>query len=182
MSHPISNPTTTLQVAKPSSEVNEAITFIPALSTKYKLTKTGPAQQMYTLSGDEPSASGAYIDISFSSVRKNITEIKIVVRRKTDSYKNSRNVSVANQHIDTVLNLLTDSLALDPSEKSRLVSATENKKSVDEHHRSQAITEAAKDMSEKKQAKPLFSQVLIKVALFVLLAAVLYGLYWIIKP
>lgn len=181
MSNPISHRTKTLEVDKTSSEVNEAIVFIPALSTKYKLTKAGPAQQMYTLSGEEPSTSGAYIDIYFSSIRKNTTEIKIVVRSKTDSSKKSRDVSLANQHIDTVFNLLTDSLALDPSEKSRLFSTSQNKKTVDEHHRAEAKTEAVKDWNEKK-AKPLLRLVLTRVVLLALLAAMLYSLYRYIKP
>jgi hypothetical protein len=174
---PISNFTKTLQINKPSSDVNDAIAFIPALSSKYKLVKANPTLQMYTLSGSELSSGNAYIDISCSTMNKNKTGVKLEVRRKTGSFYKSSEVSLGNQHIDTVLSLLSDSLTLDPSEKSRLLSEWTNEKTAGEHRTTQAITEAKKKTGEKRQTTYITKKTQFYFVFSLLFCAVLYGLY-----
>jgi hypothetical protein len=111
MSSPVSILSKTLQIDKPSADVIEAIAFIPALSAKYKIANANYEQQLYTLSGDELSGDGVYIEICCTSNKQKPTEVTLAVRRKSGSFEKSSEVSLANQHIDTVLNLLSDSLA-----------------------------------------------------------------------
>lgn len=135
------HPKKTVLIERPSFEVNEAIAFIPALSRKYKITKANPSLQAYTLSGAELSNTGAYIDIHCTSVSAASTGITLEVRRKKGEFENSTEVSMANQHIDTVLNLLSDGLALEPSKKSRLLSEQANKKSTFEYSTAKATAQ-----------------------------------------
>lgn len=138
MSRPISNPTKTLHLEQSSSEVNEAIAFIPALSAKYKLVNADPALQVYTLSGAERSSAGVYIDIGCSLSKPAATAVTLTVRRKDGWFEKGSEVSMANQHMDTVFHLLSDSLALSPNNKSRLLSARTNEQTVGEHCSEQA--------------------------------------------
>jgi hypothetical protein len=177
MSSPISNPTKTLQIDKSSSEVNEAIVFIPALSAKYKIATANPEQQMYTLSGAELASDGAYIDICCSSTTANKTDVRLEVRRTTGLF-DSRDASLAIQHLNTLSNLLSDSLALDPSKKSRLLSLETNKTTAGEHRLSQAMANNVHKEREETQATAFMKQMLFYVVSVVLLIAVLYGLYW----
>lgn len=134
------NPTNTLLFDKPSFDVNEAIAFIPALSSKYKLVSADPALQLYTLSGRETSSNGVYIDIRYASNHENKTEVTLAVRRKTGSFEKSSDVTMANQHLDTLVNLLSDSLRLAPDNKSRLRSTKTNERSAGEHRTAHAFT------------------------------------------
>lgn len=58
MSNPVSTPSKTLQFDKSPAEISEAISFILALSAKYKIATFNPEQRMFTLSGAELSRSG----------------------------------------------------------------------------------------------------------------------------
>lgn len=102
--------------------------------------------------------------------------------RKIGSTEKSSDASIINQHFDTVLNLLSDSLALDPSVKSRLLSTRANEKSTGEHRLSQAKAEAAKVVWKEKQPTSFTKQSPIYIGLAVLLIAVLYGLYRYFQP
>ncbi len=171
-----------MQIDKSSAEVNEAIAFIPALSAKYKIASADPEQQMYTLSGAELANDGAYIDICCSSTTVHKTAVRLEVRRTTGLFDNSHDALLANQHINTLSNLLSDSLALDPSEKSRLLSSKTNSKTASEHRLSQAIADHEKMKREEKQATAFTRKVLVYVVSVVLLVAVLYGLYRYFRP
>jgi len=177
MSSPISNPTKTLQIDKSSSEVNEAIVFIPALSAKYKMATANPEQQMYTFSGAELASDGAYIDICCSSTTANKTDVRLEVRRTTGLFDNSRDASLAIQHLNTLSNLLSDSLALDPSKKSRLLSLETNKTTAGEHRLAQAMANNVNKEGEETQATASMRRMLFYVVSVVLLIALLYGLY-----
>lgn len=175
MSRPISNPSKTLQFEKSTSEVTDAIVFIPALSTKYKLVNANPVGQTYTLSGAERSSAGVYIDIGCSLIRQNKIAVTLTVRRKDGSFEKSSEVLMANQHIDTVSRLLSDSLALEPNKKSRLVSARTNERTVDEHLSEQATF--GKEIWRRKQSFFNPKKAISYIFLFLLLAVVLYLLY-----
>jgi hypothetical protein len=176
MSNPVSNSSKTLQLDKSLSEIKEAISFIPALSAKYKIATADPEHQMYTLSGSELFSNGFYIDINYSSNKQSRTVVTLAARRLS-SIEKSSDASLVNQHFDTVFNLLSDSLALDPSEKSRLLSTRANEKSAGEHYLSQVRSKAAKVDGEEKQSTTINRQGLIYVVLAVLLIAVLYWCY-----
>jgi hypothetical protein len=181
MSNPVLSPSKTLQLDRSPTEIKEAIAFIPALSAKYKIATADPKQQMFTLYGAELSGNEFYIDISYSSDKHSRTVVTLKAR-KSSSIEKSSDVSMINQHFDTVFNLLSDSLALEPSAKSRLLSTTANEKSAGEHHLSQATAEAAKKVFEEEQATTSTRQLLIYVVSTVLLIAVLYGLYRYFQP
>jgi hypothetical protein len=175
MSNPISTPTNTLLIDKPSADVNEAIAFIPALSSKYKLANANPALQMYTFSGEESSSAGVYIDVHCVLNKENMTEVTLAVRRKTGSFEKSSEVSMANQHLNTLVNLLSDSLRLEPDKKSRLLSTRTNELTAGEDRAERAMAK----MQTWKERNTFFNEQkwLVYLVSFLLLATVLYVLY-----
>lgn len=175
MSSPIANPTNTLVVNKSAADVNAAIAFIPALSSKYKLVNADPAQQRYTFSREEPSGAGVYIDIRYSANSENKTELTLAVRKKTGAFEKSRDVAKANRHLHTLVNLLSDSLRLEPGQKARLLSTKTNERTAGEHRRVQALKETT--FSKKEQAFFRRKNLPALLICFFLLAALLYGWY-----
>lgn len=167
-----------MQIERPLAQIIEAIGFIPALSRKYTFAKADPALHVYTLSGSEPLTAGAYVDIHCSAAGESGTGVTLEVRRKKGAFAKSREVSLANQHIDTVFNLLSDSLALEPSKRSRLLSEQTNTKTAGEYRTSQAKAGTQEQDEEEKQPSTSLKRMTLSIALLAALAVLLFVLFW----
>jgi hypothetical protein len=179
MTKPITNPIKTLQLEKSLQEVADAILFIPALSSTYKLANANPGRQLFTIIA--AGHSNAYIDIAYRFVGELTTSVRVEVRRKRGMFERDADVSLANQHLNTVLNLLSDSLRLEPSKRSRFVSERTNERTATAHSKSQAKIKWLSKAGPEEQQNVSGKWVMYSV-LFLLFAVVLYGLYRYFKP
>jgi hypothetical protein len=173
MKKPATHPAKTLQIEKSLPEVADAILFIPALSSTYKLAKANLASQLYTFSA--AANSNVYVDIGYRFVSELTTSVRVEVRRKKGTFEKDTDMSLANQHLSTVLNLLSDSLALEPGKKARLVSERSNERTSTAYGQSET---KSKSLNKKGNEQPQNAPgKVVWYIVFILLAAILYGLY-----
>ena len=116
----IPNPKKSLQIERPISEVRDAVKDILLFSNKYTWFKLNDVFNEYTLDAVELLSLGVYIDITCASITDNRTEVKIELRRKLGSFNQGHEVTLANQHIVTITDLLSKSISTDASERLTL--------------------------------------------------------------
>lgn len=107
----ISNPKKIIVVDFSLEKVKIGIERIAKLSNKFKFTKSNQIFNQTTYEATEFASLGVYIDINLSSLTENKTEITIEVRRKIGSFDKSHEVTLANQHIDNMLEILSRAIS-----------------------------------------------------------------------
>jgi hypothetical protein len=116
----IPNPKKTLTVNFDISKVADSIQAIPSLEKTYKLTKGNEAFNIYTLEAAEFLSLGIFADFSLNEIAEGKTEITLELRRKIGSFDESYEVSKANQHIDTLMDLLSKAIVMGPDDLAKL--------------------------------------------------------------
>jgi hypothetical protein len=120
------NPTKTLQLEKPVTEVRDALRFIPQLSTKYQLVRENRALSLSTFEADEPFSAGVFIDLRYTKLSETQTTLQVEVYRKVGTFNANHKIVQAHEHIANMLSLLSESMALDAGERARLLNVAKN--------------------------------------------------------
>ena len=107
----ISNPKKTIAVDFPLDKVKIGVERIDKLSNKYKFTKSNPIFNQTTFEATELLSFGVYIDINLSALNENKTEITIEIRRKIGSFDQAHEVTKANQHIESLFELIAKGIS-----------------------------------------------------------------------
>ena len=158
----IPNPKKTVTVNFSINKIADAIQAIPSLDKTYQLTKGNEAFKIFTLEAAEFLSLGIFADFSLNEVSEGKTEITLELRRKIGSFDESYEVSKANRHIDTLMDILSRAIMMSGDEIKTL-----KEKSLVESQKLQKIAN-----------KPwyMFTFILI-VATFFIFPVGLYGIY-----
>ena len=153
----VTNPTKTLQLEKPVTEIKSALRFISQLSPKYQLIRENRAMSLSTFEADEPFSAGVFIDVRYTKVSETRTQLQVEIYRKVGSFNANHNIAQAREHIANVLSLLSKSLSIEVTERTRL------------------LNEAKTDAVKKDTASNAIKAVFLLIA-----AALLGGLFYIV--
>lgn len=153
----VTNPTKTLQLEKPVTEIKSALRFISQLSPKYQLIRENRAMSLSTFEADEPFSAGVFIDVRYTKVSETRTQLQVEIYRKVGSFNANHKIAQAREHIANVLSLLSKSLSIEVAERTRL------------------LNEAKTDAVKKDTASNAIKAVFLLIA-----AALLGGLFYIV--
>lgn len=125
----IPNPTKTIKINFSLSETRKAVKNIARLNSKFKKENFNDAIETYKFSTYEVLSLGAYIDISLSEIDKNKTEITITVSRKIGAFDKPVEVSLANDHIEKICEIISFAVNKSDEELEAIISKSvqENK-------------------------------------------------------
>lgn len=115
MINTIPNPKKSFQIDKKPEDVASAVENLVLYTDKYKLFKKNDLLKLFTFEASEFLSLGVYIDVNLSSVDANRTEVTIEVKRKVGTFNQTHEVSLANDHIVKITELISHSLIADPS-------------------------------------------------------------------
>lgn len=121
----VTNPTKTLQLENPVTDVQKALRFIPQLSAKYQLIRENRALSLSTFEADEPFSAGVFIDVRYSKLTETRTDLQIEVYRKAGTFNAKHKLALAHEHISNMQSLLTESLTIDAEERNRRLNAVQ---------------------------------------------------------
>lgn len=115
----IPNPTKKITIDFSIEQVKKALDRIPAVSGgKYSITNVNVAFNQYTLEALEFLSAGVFVDFNLLSLSDTRTEVSIEVRRKIGSFDQSYEVTKANNHINDLVNFLSNTVTLTDDEFS----------------------------------------------------------------
>jgi hypothetical protein len=117
----IPNPKKTIEIDFSIEQIKNSMEFIPLKNAKYILFQKNEIVSQYTFHGKETLSLGVYIDINLSSISDSKTKIDIEVRRTVGAFDQSSEVTRANDHIQVIINLLSECLVLNDTEKNELI-------------------------------------------------------------
>jgi len=176
----IPNPKKSFQIEKPVAEVKQAIEHLLLFTTKYKLFKANPALNQYTFEASEFLSLGVYIDINYFTVTDLRTEVTVEIRRKIGSFDQSHEVSLANTHLATITDLISESISTDPNLRNAKIEQIEADKRGREEAIKQKIEDNKRKAEEDRQNNPVWfwtKQVFIIAFSIALFAGTIYLLY-----
>ena len=117
----ISNPTKSLQVDFPLNYTYYAAMHIGLFDTSFIHNSHNDILKSMVFSKYELASMGVYIDIQVSSITENKTQINIEVRRKYGSFDETYEVTNANRHIQSVMELISKSLSTSESTRNAII-------------------------------------------------------------
>jgi len=141
----IPNPKKNIKVDYSLADVTQAVEHLPLLTARYKLVKSTPAFNLFTFHSFEFLSAGVYIDVFLSSITETKTEIDLEVGKANGSFDKSHEISLANDHLATITDLLTESLNT-PVEKR-----TENINAITKAEIDKKVAEQIKNDEFKKK-------------------------------
>ena len=106
----IPNPQKKLIIDFSIEQVKHGVSHLHLVNSNYKLSKTNEVFNQYTFEALEFLSLGVFIDINLSSISEKKTEISIEVRRKVGTFNQSHEVTNANNHIQTIIEMLSKSI------------------------------------------------------------------------
>jgi len=109
----VPNPQKSFQVDKPENVVADALKHLNLYTNKFKFESANEMLKQYTFSTTEFLSLGVYIDVNYSFVSENKTQITIEVRRKVGAFDKPHEISNANRHINELSECLSLSLNSD---------------------------------------------------------------------
>jgi hypothetical protein len=118
------------------------------------LVKSTPSFNLFTFHSFEFLSAGVYIDVSLSSITENKTEIDLEARRANGSFDKSHEISLANEHLATITDLLAGSLNT-PVEKR-----IENINAITKAEIDKKLAEQIKNDEFKKKCRQLKKTIL----------------------
>ena len=125
----IPNPKKNLTIDFPLERVKIGVERLSHISNKYKFTKSNPVFNQYTFEATEFLSLGVYIDINLSTVSESKTEIIIEIRRKIGTFNQAHEVTKANQHLQSIIDLISQGIVMtdiDFNELQRKVNEKKN--------------------------------------------------------
>ena len=124
----IPNPKKNLTIDFPLERVKIGVERLSHISNKYKFTKSNPVFNQYTFEATEFLSLGVYIDINLSNVSESKTEIIIEIRRQVGTFNQSHEVTKANQHLQSIIDLISQGIAMSDSDFSEIQRKVNEKK------------------------------------------------------
>lgn len=113
----IPNPTKKIVIDFSLNKIKIGINRIPKFtSNKYKITSFNEIFNTYVLESLEFLSLGVFIDINLTVINENKTEINIEIRRKIGTFDQNYEVTKANEHITTLISILSELIILSDSE------------------------------------------------------------------
>jgi hypothetical protein len=106
----IPNPKKNLIIDFPIEQVKHGVSHLHLVNSNYKLTKSNEVFNQYTFEALEFLSLGVYIDINLSSVSEKKTDVSIEIRRKVGTFNQSHEVTNANNHIQSIIEMLSKSI------------------------------------------------------------------------
>jgi hypothetical protein len=116
----IPNPKKSLTVDFPIEQVKKGVNNLYLIGNKYKFTSSNEVFNQYTFEALELLSLGVFIDINLTSINENRTEITIEIRRKIGTFDQSHEVTKANNHIQSVIEILSKSIILNDEQINEL--------------------------------------------------------------
>jgi len=116
MNNAIPNPKKSFQLDFPQDKIFKSLDNIPTLNRKYTIVNKDEILKIMRLDSLEFLSLGVYVDITLSSISDERTNVDIEVLRKIGAFDQSFEVQKANQHIQTVASLISQSLTLTPDQ------------------------------------------------------------------
>ena len=145
------NPKKSFQVEKPSTEIQQAVEHLTLFTKEYKLFKANPILNQYIFEASEFLSLGVYIQISCFTIKELRTEVIIEVKRKIGAFDQRHEISLANKHLTTITDLITESISISHTERlARLELIETNVK--------QAIKKANEKIEENKRKEQEFKE------------------------
>jgi hypothetical protein len=129
----VPNPKKTLEIDFSIDQIKKTIIFIPLKNTKYKLFQKNEILNQYTFEALEFLSLGVYIDINLSAISDTKSKVDIEVRRKVGAFDKSHEVTAANEHIQKLINaiseclILTDEQIIELEKKNETIAQNKNK-------------------------------------------------------
>lgn len=122
----IPNPKKSFELDFDHKSVMNSFTFIPVLNTKYKFLSGNDLLKTYRFEALEFLSLGIYADLTVNSISDNKSRIEIEISRKIGAFDQAHEVSKANDHINVLATLITQSLQLSPEQKEQMQLKTVN--------------------------------------------------------
>lgn len=114
----VANPKKSLSVDLPIAQIKEAVLHVKDINNKYQLSNSNELLNYYTYAALETLSLGVYIDINLVSKSETSTEISIEVRRKIGTFDKKHEVTLAHEHIEKIINLITSFLQMSDEQKN----------------------------------------------------------------
>ena len=130
MVNAIPNPKKNLTIDFPLERVKIGVERLSQINNKYKFTKGNPIFNQTTFEATEFLSLGVYIDINLSSVSENKTEITIEIRRKIGTFNQSHEVTKANQHLQSIIDLISQGIVMTDSDFTEMQRKLTEKKNA----------------------------------------------------
>lgn len=178
----IPNPKKDFQIHKDLETVKESVKNVQLINTKYKLFKSDDILNIYTYETFEFLSLGALIIITLVEVSENKTNVNLEVQRKIGTFNQSHEVSLANQHISKLTELISESLQTDKEVMNEKKKAVEIKAN-EQKRKQEELEQELKDLKKMKEINPIAyygRHILIwasLIAFFGLIAFLLFKLY-----
>jgi|GEM_PF-2081725 len=154
MIHALPNPQKTVELEYSSKEVALAVFHIPQFTKKYKLFKTNELTKSFTFEASEFLSFGVYIDINVTSKSDTRSDVVIEVKRKIGTFDKQHEVSLAHDHIDEMLKLLTSSITTDEDSRILKYKTELDEQSAKEIANKEKEEEALRKARELKERNP----------------------------
>lgn len=157
MIHAIPNPKKSLSVSYNLDYTKLAIEHLVLFNNKYKLFKTDSILNKCIYDTTEFLSLGVYIDISSVFINENTTQITIEIRRKIGSFDQSHEVTLANNHISNIENLISQSLGMKEGDRiQKMKEITDEIENKEKEHQRKIEENKEKDRLEKENEPVLY--------------------------
>ena len=123
----IPNPTRSFIVDFKLEEVKGKLRHLHIISSKYTIERDNDIINHIVIGVREFLSLGVYIDIHLERHSEHSTNIKIEVRRKVGSFNESHEITYANQHIESVIGMMSSLLSMDYSELKDIEESKDNR-------------------------------------------------------
>jgi hypothetical protein len=128
MAGELANPKKVLTMDFALDKVKVGVERISWLSSSHKFTKGNPGNNQYTFEAGEFLSLGVYIDINLLPVSERKTDLIIEVRRKVGPFEQPYEITYANYHLETIVDLIIKGIHYSDHDFSALKQKLEEKR------------------------------------------------------
>lgn len=121
----IPNPKKDFNIPNSIENIVDVIDGVELFSQKYRIVKKNTIINVFTFESFEFLSIGVYIDITLKKIDDNNTNCEIEIRRKVGTFNQSHEITLANEHIHKISELITQSIN-NPDEVQKLLVKKEN--------------------------------------------------------
>lgn len=174
----IPNPKKEITIQRNLIEVSNAVEGINLLHPKYKLTKKDDVLNIVTLETTEFLSIGAIIDVDYRRYSETATVLTVEVRRKIGSFNQPHEITLANQHIAKILDLVSEGLK-NPSE-IEILKKYSQKKAEDLELQIAANIIKQKEYRENNPFMYYLNEIFIWAIILGIVGGIIYGVIFIL--
>ncbi len=118
----IPNPKKSFDIDFNSQKIIDSLKYIPLISADYELISKNDVLKTYRFVHVHFFGKGMSIDINISSISESKSKIELEVFDKYGAFNEHSGIQAANEHIDTLSNLISQCIVLSPSQINEIES------------------------------------------------------------